>query len=236
MFIGLLTLHLISTEPATPRFATFSILGRDPQTGELGVAVQSCIPAVGAVVPSGAWDAGVVASQAYANPQFGPAALDLLRAGVAPDQAIQRILEKDPLVNDRQLIVLDSEGRTAGFSGTKCMSYAGILKGKEGIVAGNILAGESVVREMVRAFEATSGRLEDRLIAALAAGQEAGGDKRGKQSAALLIVRKGWGYGGYTDRYRDIRVDDHPEPIKELQRVLGKHNAVFGAQTGTREK
>lgn len=213
-----------------PPAATFSIVAFDPKTNELGVAVQSKIVAVGAVVPWAKAGVGAVATQAWANTSFGPRGLALLAEGKSPAEAVKLLTDSDRGAAVRQLGIINAKGEAATFTGDKCSAWAGGFTGKHFAVQGNILAGEEVVKAMGKAFEDaedTGGDLGERMIAALLAGQEKGGDKRGKQSAALLIVRERGGYGGKNDRYRDIRVDDHKEPIKELLRVYRIHKGMF---------
>jgi uncharacterized Ntn-hydrolase superfamily protein/uncharacterized SAM-binding protein YcdF (DUF218 family) len=210
-----------------PLVATFSIVARDPKTEELGVAVQSRVLAVGAIVPWAKAGIGAVATQALANPTYGPKGLDLLAQGKAADEVVKLLTEADSGRDDRQLGVLAADGRAATFTGASCLDWAGGRTGENYTVQGNILEGKAVVDAMAEAFEKTGGELGARLLAALDAGQQAGGDRRGKQSAALLIVRKGWGYGGMDDRFRDLRVDDHPEPIRELRRIYEKAREMF---------
>ena len=208
-------------QPATsPTSGTFSIVAFDPKTGDLGVAVASRVLAVGAVVPYAQAGVGAIATQAFANTTYGPKGLALLRKGLTPEQVLKRLLAEDKDREHRQVGIVDAKGRAAAFTGKKCLPWAGHLVGKGYAVQGNILAGEQVVKAMAQAFENTKGELAERLMAALEAGESAGGDARGKQSAALLVVRKGGGYGGFDDRYIDLRVDDHPEPVKELRRLL----------------
>ncbi len=213
-----------------PRVATFSIVACDPQTGELGVAVQSRFLAVGAVVPWAKAGVGAVATQSLANTTYGPDGLKLLANGVAPAEVVKQLTEADREKNVRQLGIVNAAGKAATFTGGECNAWAGGRTGANFAAQGNILAGEAVVNAMAESFEksAASGKeLAQRLIDALAAGQAAGGDKRGMQSAALLVVREGWGYAGLNDRYRDLRVDDHAEPIAELQRIYELHKRVF---------
>ncbi len=213
--------------PPVPPVATFSIVAYDPQTQELGVAVQSKFIAVGAVVPFAKAGVGAVATQAHANTTYGPKALEMLARGIAPAEIITKLTEADDDRDIRQLAVINAKGEPANFTGGKCNAWAGGKTGKHFAVQGNILAGEKVIDAMAKAFEETEGELGYRLIAALAAGQEAGGDTRGMQSAALLIVRDGWGYAGLNDRYRDLRVDDHEKPIDELLRIYNLHRRIF---------
>ena len=211
-----------------PRVATFSVVAADPRTGEVGVAVQSRFLAVGAVVPWAQAGAGAVATQSLANTTYGPEGLRLLAAGKSPDDVVRTLTEKDPAHAVRQLGVVSADGRAATFTGAECNAWAGGRLGRNFAVQGNILAGEAVVQAMAASLEKSEGgELAQRMIDALAAGQAAGGDKRGMQSAALLVVREGWGYAGLSDRYRDLRVDDHATPIAELQRLYDLHKALF---------
>jgi uncharacterized Ntn-hydrolase superfamily protein len=210
-----------------PVVATFSIVAYDPDTQELGVAVQSKFIAVGSVVPWAKAGVGAIATQSYANTTYGPKALALLAEGAEPEDVMKKITADDRRVAIRQVGIVDAKGRSATFTGEKCSAWAGGLKGENFACQGNILAGEDVVKNMAKSFRESKGDLGERLIAALQAGQDAGGDSRGMQSAALLIVRDGWGYGGFNDRYRDLRVDDHAEPIKELKRVYDLHRDIF---------
>jgi len=214
-----LTLLAFCQPLTSPTSGTFSIVAFDPKTGDLGVAVASRVLAVGAVVPYAQAGVGAIATQAFANTTYGPKGLALLRKGLTPEQVLKRLLAEDKDREHRQVGIVDAKGRAA-FTGKKCLPWAGHLVGKGYAVQGNILAGEQVVKAMAQAFENTKGELAERLMAALEAGESAGGDARGKQSAALLVVRKGGGYGGFDDRYIDLRVDDHPEPVKELRRLL----------------
>jgi uncharacterized Ntn-hydrolase superfamily protein len=228
--LPLLLLAACASAPASgglPVVATFSIVAYDPETQELGIAVQSKFIAVGAVVPWAKAGVGAVATQSFANTTYGPKGLELLEKGEKPDDVLAKLTEADPGREQRQAGVVNAKGQAATYTGKKCMKWAGGLTGENYAIQGNILAGEDVVKNMEKAFKEAKGDLGDRLIAALQAGQDAGGDIRGMQSAALLIVRDGWGYGGFNDRYRDVRVDDHPEPIKELKRVYEIHRQIF---------
>jgi len=206
-------------QPLQPT-STFSIVAFDPKTGDLGVAVASKFLAVGSVVPYAKAGVGAIATQSFANTTFGPKGLELLRKGLTPSQVLKQLLASDKDREFRQVGIVDAKGRAAAFTGKKCLPWAGHIVGKGFAVQGNILAGEQVVKAMAKAFRETKGELAERLMAALEAGEQAGGDARGKQSAAILVVRKGAGYGGFDDRYIDLRVDDHPEPVKELRRIL----------------
>ena len=200
--------------------ATFSIVARDSATGELGVAVASRFFAVGTVVPWAKAGIGAVATQAYANTSFGWRGLDLLQKGELPEDAVRELLKNDEQPDGRQVGLVAADGRSATYTGTKCVPWAGGRSGPNYAVQGNILAGEAVVTAMEQTFLRAKGTLADRMYAALVAGDSRGGDSRGKQSAALIVVKEKAGYGGFTDRAIDIRVDDHPEPFKELGRLL----------------
>jgi uncharacterized Ntn-hydrolase superfamily protein len=203
-----------------PRFGTFSIVAYDRDTATWGVAVQSKFISVGAVVPVAEAGVGAIATQALANVAYGPEGLALLRQGLAAPEVVRRLTEADPGREERQLGVVDAKGGSASFTGSKCMDWAGHVIGDGFACQGNILFSAEVVQAMARTYESTGGDILDRLLAALAAGQREGGDRRGMQSAALYAVRKGGGYGGGNDRWVDIRVDEHPSPIEELKRVF----------------
>ena len=199
---------------------TFSIAAADPEAGDWGVAVASRFPCVGAVVPWAKAGVGAVATQSWANTAFGPDGLGLMAQGTAAEETLRRLVEADEGREDRQVGLVDAAGRAATFTGAKCMDWAGGATGDGFAAQGNILVGEDVVAEMARAFSANEGDLCDRLLAALLAGDAAGGDRRGRQSAALLVVRDGGGYEGRNDRYIDLRVDDHPDASDELARLF----------------
>ena len=209
--------------------ATFSIAACDPETGEVGVAVQSKFIAVGSVVPWARAGVGAVATQSFANVTYGPRGLKLLQEGKSPTEAIKLLTTDDPNREKRQVGIISADGRSAHYTGKGCFSWAGGKSGKNFTAQGNILAGEEVITAMAESFTGSAGKapLAQRLIDALAAGQEAGGDRRGKQSAALLVARKNWGYGGDNDRFRDLRVDDHEHPIRELERIYRIHRKIF---------
>jgi uncharacterized Ntn-hydrolase superfamily protein len=202
-----------------PRFGTFSIVAHDPATASWGVAVQSRFISVGSVVPWAEVGVGAIATQAEANVVYGADGLALLRSGVAADEVVRRLTDADPGRDSRQLGVVDARGRAASFTGKQCMEWAGHEVGDGFACQGNILFGPAVVRGMARAYTTTGGDVLDRLLAALAAGQREGGDRRGMEAAALYVVRKGAGYGG-SDRWVDLRVDNHPSPIEELKRLF----------------
>jgi uncharacterized Ntn-hydrolase superfamily protein len=218
--------------PADSPVATFSILGMDPATGEIGGAVQSRVFSVGNGVLWAEAGVGAAATQAIVDVSYGRQCLELLRAHVAPEEIVKRVWESDPdprpdtwTKQGRQFAVIDPSGRVAAFTGPKASAWAGHRYGKLCTAQGNILAGESVVTGMVSAFENTSGRLALRLVAALEAGQAAGGDTRGMQSAALLVVKKDGGPWLHNDVVLRLQVDDNPEPIRELRRLVEKSPA-----------
>jgi uncharacterized Ntn-hydrolase superfamily protein len=213
--------------------ATFSIVAYDPENGDLGVAVQSKFLAVGAVVPWAKARVGAVATQSWANTTYGPEGLRLMAKGMTAQEALDKLVEADEERARRQAGMVDARGNAAAYTGEGCFDWAGHIVGEGGdelcpfACQGNILVSEETVQAMARAFEESEGELADRLVAALEAGQEAGGDSRGRQSAALLVVREKGGYGGFNDRYLDLRVDDHPTPIQELKRLLELHKLYF---------
>jgi uncharacterized Ntn-hydrolase superfamily protein len=200
--------------------ATFSIVARDGEAGELGIAVASKFFSVGSVVPWARASSGAVATQSFANTSFGPRGLDLLDTGATPEQIVKILLQTDDRPDRRQFGIVSKDGSSATYTGENCLAWAGGRNGKDYAVQGNILTGEAVVIAMEKAFLETEGTLADRMWAAMLAGDAEGGDSRGRQSAALIVVREGGGYGGYNDRAIDIRVDDHKEPFKELGRIL----------------
>lgn len=203
--------------------STFSIVARDPANGDVGVAVQSKFLAVGSAVPWAQAGVGAVATQSFVNTAFGPEGLRLMAAGWTAAEAMKQLLALDHEAGQRQVLLLDAAGRAAAFTGEGCFPWAGHIIGEGYACGGNILVGEDTVEAMARTFEAASGTLAERMVSALQAGQAAGGDRRGQQSAALLVVRTGGGYAGRNDRYIDLRVDDHLEPITELRRLLDLH-------------
>lgn len=217
--VAVLSSSMLPAEAPNP--STFSIVAADPDTGEVGVAVASRFFAVGTVVPHARAGVGAVATQSYANTTFGPHGLSLLSQGTSPDKVLEVMLGNDKERTRRQVGLISASGVSATYTGSDCNAWAGGRSGPNYAVQGNILTGEEVVEAMERAFLSSTGRtLGERLLAAIEAGDAAGGDSRGKQSAALLVCRKEGGYGGFTDRAIDIRVDDHPEPIQELGRLL----------------
>jgi len=199
---------------------TFSIVAADLEKGDWGVAVASKFIAVGALVPWAKAKVGAIATQAWANISYGPRGLELLSRGLTAKEVLDKLISNDEMKEHRQVGIVDWGGNVAAWTGSECFEWAGHVIGENYVALGNILAGPEVVESMARAFETTKGELVDKLLAALEAGDKAGGDRRGKQSAAIIVVREAGGYGGYTDRYVDLRVDDHPEPIKELKRIF----------------
>lgn len=213
----------------TPVVATYSIAACDLGAGEWGVATQSKFLAVGSVVPWAEPNVGAIATQAYANPRYGPEGLELLRAGGSAQEVVATLTAADDGRDHRQLGVVDRHGGGATFTGSECNDWAGGRTGEGYAAQGNILVSGDTVDAIARTFEGNAGRpLAIRLIECLAAGQAAGGDSRGQQSAALLVVAKSGGYGALSDVLVDLRVDDHERPIPELERLYGLHQAIFG--------
>ncbi|CEG29067.1 DUF1028 domain-containing protein [Bacillus sp. B-jedd] len=206
---------------------TFSIVGFDPVEKEWGIAVESKFLGVGAVVPWAKAGVGAVATQSYANTTYGPKALELMAAGKTAEETLKIILEEDREREMRQVGLIDAQGNAATFTGSQCYSWAGGLTGPYFAAQGNILVDENTVKAMAETFTAAKGKLAERLLAALDAGQEAGGDSRGQQSAAIYVVKERGGYGNFNDRYIDLRVDDHPQPIKELIRIYELQQLYF---------
>jgi uncharacterized Ntn-hydrolase superfamily protein len=211
---------------------TFSIVAVDSTTGDCGVAVQSKFLAVGALVPWARAEVGAVATQALADVTIGPRALAMLSEGLDPDEIVARVIAGDPLREQRQFGIVRADGRAASFTGSGCFDHASSVVGDGYAAQGNILAGRAVVDGLEAGFLADpSLPLAERLVAALRGGQAGGGDRRGMESAALVVVRPGGGYGGNHDRYLDLRVDDHPSPIQELGRLLALHRLYFERPT-----
>jgi uncharacterized Ntn-hydrolase superfamily protein len=215
---------------ARPVVATYSIAACDLEAGQWGVAVQSKFLAVGSVVPWAEPEVGAIATQAYANPSYGPNGLALLREGLSAQEAVDRLTAEDEGRAERQLGIVDGQGRSASFTGPGCNDWAGGRTGDGYAAQGNILVGAETVDALAATFEATAGLpLVERLIECLAAAQAAGGDRRGQQSASVLIVERNGGYAGLSDLLVDLRVDDHESPIQELRRLYGLHQRLFGA-------
>jgi uncharacterized Ntn-hydrolase superfamily protein len=209
---------------------TFSIVARSADGAEWGVAVASRFLAAGAVVPAARAGVGAVATQSFVNLHYLPDGLALLEQGVPAQDVVDRLTGQDELREQRQVGVVDAGGGSAAFTGSECISWAGSLSGRDYTVQGNCLAGQEVVQAMEEAFLASgeNERLSHRLLAALSAGDRAGGDRRGRQSAAVLVVAEGGGYGGGSDVLVDLRADDHEAPVEELVRLLALHELYFG--------
>lgn len=207
---------------------TFSIVACDLDEQCWGVAVASKFPAVGAVVPWAQAGAGAVATQSFANTSFGPRGLALMSTGLSAQDTLARLLEDDPERELRQVGLVDGGGGSATFSGSGCFAWAGGVAGQGYAIQGNILAGEQVITAMEKAFLDTAGNLPSRLHAALLAGDRAGGDQRGRQSAAMYVAKPKGGYGGYNDRWLDYRVDDHEHPVPRLAELIEMHSLYFG--------
>jgi len=209
--------------------ATYSIAACDLDAGEWGVAVQSKFLAVGSVVSWAEPEAGAVATQAYANPSYGPDGLALLRGGHPADEVVRRLVAADEGREHRQLGIVDRHGASASYTGSECLDWAGHRTGAGYAAQGNILVGAETVDALAATFEASAGRsLAVRLLECLAAAQTAGGDRRGQQSAALLVTRRGGGYAKLSDVAVDLRVDDHERPVDELRRLYKLHDQLFG--------
>ncbi|WP_348610326.1 DUF1028 domain-containing protein [Halobaculum rarum] len=209
---------------------TFSIAARDPETDAVGVAVQSKFVSVGAVVPFVSADAGAIATQSFANVAYGPDGLDLLREGYTATDVIERLTDADDEAAQRQVGVVGLDGEPVAFTGAECFETAGDRQGEHYTVQGNILENEATIDAMAEAFEVTQGGLPDRLIEALHAGNDAGGDSRGEQAAALYVAKPEGGYDGRNDRWVDVRVDDHEHPIDELERVFKLYDVTLLAR------
>jgi uncharacterized Ntn-hydrolase superfamily protein len=210
--------------------STYSIVACDLEASQWGVAVQSKFLAVGSVVPWAEPSVGAVATQAYANPRYGPDGLALLREGLGAEEVVQRLVAADDGRNERQVGLVDGQGNAASYTGSECIDWAGHRTGPGYAAQGNLLVGNETVDALAATFEATAGEsLADRLLECLAAAQLAGGDRRGQQSASLLIVEKDGGYAKLSDVVLDLRVDDHPTPIDELRRIHTIHFRLFGS-------
>ncbi len=211
---------------------TFSIVARDPETGEMGVAVQSHWFSVGSIVTWGEAGVGVIATQSFVNPAFGPKGLALLKNGLTPEQAVKMLTTNDKGRDVRQLAILDGTNKPANYTGAKCIPAAGGIVDKDFAVQANLMANDKVWPAMAKAFRETKGPLAERMVAALEAAQSVGGDIRGKQSAALLVVRGNSTGKVWEDRLIDIRVEDSPTPIKEIKRILKVHRAYDHMNAG----
>jgi uncharacterized Ntn-hydrolase superfamily protein len=218
---------------AEPLVATYSIAACDLEAAQWGVATQSKFLAVGSVVPWAEPQIGAIATQAYANPRYGPEGLELLRSGASAEETVAKLTADDEARDHRQVGVVDAEGGSATFTGAECYEWAGGLNGPCYAAQGNILVGAATVQALASTFEMTAGEpLAERLLTCLAAAQEAGGDRRGQQSAALLVVEREGGYAHLSDVLVDLRVDDHERPVGELQRIYRLHDLLFGRTPG----
>jgi len=212
-----------------PLIATYSIVACDLEAEQWGVSVQSKFLAVGSVVPWAEPHVGAIATQAYANPRYGPNGLDLLRQGLSAQEVVDRLTGEDDGRDHRQLGVVDGQGRAATYTGSECMDWAGGRTGEGYAAQGNILVSKETVDALAETFESSAGRpLADRLIDCLAAAQKAGGDSRGQQSSALLVVERDGGYAQMSDVVVELRVEDHERPIEELRRIYTLHDEIFG--------
>lgn len=210
-----------------PDHGTFSIVACDPDTGFWGVAVATKPTCVGAVVPWAEWPVGAIATQAETNYHYGPRGLELLRRGLPASTVVARLTSADRRRDHRQLGVVDARGRSAAWTGSQCREWAGHVVGEGFACQGNILAGAEVVPAMVAAFERTRGTMAHRLYRALRAGARSGGDRRGMQSAAVLVVhRERWFDPAWSDRWVDLRVDQHADPVIEIGRILVREEAA----------
>jgi uncharacterized Ntn-hydrolase superfamily protein len=207
---------------------TYSIAACDLDAGQWGVATQSKFLAVGAVVPWAEPHVGAIATQAYANPRYGPEGLDLLREGLSAEEVVERLTTADEGRDQRQLGIVDREGRSASFTGAECLDWAGGRTGPCYAAQGNILVSAETVDAIAESFESSSGTLAERLLNCLDAAQAAGGDRRGQQSSALLVVERDGGYAKLSDTVVELRVEDHERPLEELRRLYRLHDALFG--------
>ena len=218
------------TPGAGPRPSTFSIVARDPDRDAVGVAVQSKFVSVGSVVPFADASAGAIATQSFANVAYGPDGLDLLHDGYTAEAVVEELTEADDQAEQRQVGVVGQDGSVAAFTGEECFDVAGDVQGEHYTVQGNILENDETLPAMAEAFEATDGGLPEKLLAALHAGNDAGGDSRGEQSAAMYVAKPEGGYDGKNDRWIDVRVDDHEHPIDELERVFKVYDVTLLAR------
>ncbi|MGZ0746376.1 DUF1028 domain-containing protein [Haloparvum sp. AD34] len=209
---------------------TFSIVARDPETDAVGVAVQSKFISVGSVVPFADAEAGAVATQSFANVAYGPDGLDHLQKGLTAEEAVEKLVEADDEAEQRQVGIVGQDGSVAAYTGDECFDVAGDIQGENFTVQGNILENEETLEAMAGSFQSGEGALPEKLLAALYAGEDAGGDSRGKQSAALYVAKPEGGYDGKNDRWIDVRVDDHRNPIQELERVFKLYDVTLLAR------
>ena len=230
LMISLLPPIINAEEPIIAH--TFSITGYDDKTGDIGIAVATKLPAVGMYVPFVKARVGAIASQAIVNPKFGPYALELMEKGLTAQQVKEKLIESDPDIDDRQFMIVDTKGNVAGFTGKRNSAYCNDIEGNHFGVAGNLLVNKETLESAYSTFTSTPGDLADKLLAALEAGEKAGGDKRGKQSAAILVMRPG---AYFNDKLVALRVDDNKEPIKELRRIFNVYMTTFLHRPGYRK-
>jgi uncharacterized Ntn-hydrolase superfamily protein len=238
LLLTIVSIFLIDEIPAqvfnkeNPLAHTYSIVARDPETGEMGVAVQSHWFSVGSIVAWGEAGVGVVATQSFVNPSFGPRGLELMKNGMSAEESLDLLIDSDEGREFRQLAILDASGNVKAFTGNKCIEGAGHIVGENYSVQANLMLNERVWRVMSRAFEQTKGPLAERMIAAMEAAQNAGGDIRGQQSASILVVRGSSTGNLWEDRLIDLRVEDHPQPIDEIKRLLKVYRAYEHMNNG----
>jgi uncharacterized Ntn-hydrolase superfamily protein len=213
--------------------STFSIVAYDPSGPAWGIAVASKFPAVGAIVPWAKAGIGAIATQAFANTAYGPVGLNMMENNLSADATLRSLIASDPESATRQVGIVDTSGNAATFTGSSCHEWAGGLTGDGFAVQGNILTGPEVVQAIAEAFRNSTGYLHRRLYNSILKGDQAGGDRRGRQSAAILVVKSAGGYGGYNDRWIDYRVDDHPDPIIHLGELLNLHDLYFNKSPET---
>ena len=217
------------------RFSTFSIVAYDAVMDAWGIAVASKFLAVGAVVPWAQAGAGAVATQSYANTTFGPKGLELMSKGESAQEVLNDLLANDEERELRQVGIVDAQGRSATFTGADCFEWAGGKTGANYCVQGNLLTGPEVIDQMASTFEGSKKDLPERMLDSLLAADQAGGDRRGKQSAAIYIVKPEGGYAGFNDHWIDYRIDDHEDPVPRLMEILGLHNLYFGKSPAEEE-
>ncbi|HSL90588.1 MAG TPA: DUF1028 domain-containing protein [Ignavibacteriaceae bacterium] len=238
LLLTIVSLFLIDEIPAqvfnkeNPLTHTYSIVARDPETGEMGVAVQSHWFSVGSIVAWGEAGVGVVATQSFVNPSFGPRGLELMKNGMNAEESLDLLIASDEGREFRQLAILDASGNVKAFTGNKCIEGAGHIVGENYSVQANLMLNDLVPKVMAEAFEKSNGPLAERMIAAMEAAQNAGGDIRGQQSAAILVVRGSSTGNLWEDRLIDLRVEDHPQPIDEIKRLLKVYRAYEHMNNG----
>lgn len=228
----ILTANLFAQAYNTPLAHTYSIVARDAETGDMGVAVESHWFSVGSLVTWAEAGVGAIATQSFVNPAYGPEGLKLLKEGLSPQQVVDKLTAEDEGRDLRQLAIIDSKGRSATYTGKNCIPDAGHISGENFSVQANLMLNDKIWPAMSKAFSETKGTLAERMVAALEAAQAAGGDIRGKQSAAILVVKAKSSGKVWEDRIVDLRVEDHPEPVQELKRLLNVHMAYQHMNNG----